>query len=771
MSAQRGAFSGSVLFIDDVTTRINEYLTRVSGTPDVRVVYERIEEHGEPEPGPDIYSIDLPRPLINVLERRGIKRLYKFQFEAYKKILSGENVVIVAGTGTGKTEAFFIPLAKSILESTGRSYPLAIITYPTKALARDQVKRFSEYLIYRALSIGIYDGDTPPPQRRKLALSTPSIIVSNPDMLHVGLVYSPYIRKFIENAQTLVFDELHVYEGVLGAHLHHLIHRIKMFKKSKLQFVASSATIANPKEFAESIFEEDFSVVKGGLMRRGTAVHILVSAGPLSRWTVVSYIASFLTQNNLKFIVFVDSQQLAEVLARTIERKYGIKVGVHRAGLSQDLRKSVEEQLRQGQIQGVISTPTLELGIDIGTIDAVVMASPAPSYVKYLQRAGRAGRRGKGYVITVLGDDPIDSYYARRPLEFFNQELTPSVIEPLNEEVLKTHLVAFLLQVGRARINELPSEWRRVIDDLVAERLISVYGPYIVVNYPKARRHFSERSSIRSQGPQVEIINEEERVIATRELPVAVLELYPGAIYFYSKIPYKVVDLDLEKRLARVEKTSSDSELYTRPLYTVDIVDYEVLEERTSELGFKLNYSKVLLELVVDKYIVKDVYSGETIATIELTSPVTYRYVTRATLIKLPEFEELGIWGCAEAFHAIEHAIISSSRVTVGAGLTDLGGISYPSGDIVIYDAVIGGSGLSKLLYERLEDTLRVAYEIITKCNCEDGCPRCIYSPYCGNNNRVLSRKKAAYVLNSILSRRKLLEEPPLAGKYGNPIV
>jgi DEAD/DEAH box helicase domain-containing protein len=760
-----------VLFIDDVTTRINEYLTRISGSSDARVVYERIEEHGEPELGPDIHSINLPRPLINVLERRGIKRLYKFQFEAYKKILSGENVVIAAGTGTGKTEAFFIPLAKSILESTGGSYPRAIITYPTKALARDQVKRLSEYLIYRALSIGIYDGDTPLPQRKKLALSTPPIIVSNPDMLHVGLVYSPYIRKFIENAQTLVFDELHVYDGVLGAHLHHLTHRIKMFKKSKLQFVASSATIANPKEFAESIFEEDFSVVRGGLMRRGTAVHILVSAGPLSRWTVVSYIASFLTQSNLKFIVFVDSQQLAEVLARTIERRYGIKVSVHRAGLSQDLRKSVEEQLRQGQIQGVISTPTLELGIDIGTIDAVVMASPAPSYVKYLQRAGRAGRRGKGYVITVLGDDPIDSYYARRPSEFFNQELTPSVIEPLNEEVLKTHLVAFLLQVGRARTSELPSEWRRVINDLVVERLISVYGPYIVVNYPKARRHFSERSSIRSQGPQVEIINEEERVIATRELPVAVLELYPGAIYFYSKIPYKVVDLDLEKRLARVEKTSSDSELYTRPFYAVDIVDYEVLEERTSELGFKLNYSKVLLELVVDKYIVKDVYSGETIATIELTSPVTYRYVTRAALIKLPEFEELGIWGCAEAFHAVEHAIISSSRVIVGAGLTDLGGISYPSGDIVIYDAVIGGSGLSKLLYERLEDALRVAYEIITKCNCEDGCPRCIYSPYCGNNNRVLSRKKAAYVLNNILSRRKLLEEPPLASRYGNPIV
>ena len=681
-------------------------------------------------------------------------------------------MVIVAGTGTGKTEAFFVPLAKMILSGPTRDFPRALISYPTKALARDQVRRFSEYLVYKALSIGIYDGDTHPSQRRKLALTPPSIIVTNPDMIHIGLVYSPHIRKFIERSQFFVFDELHVYEGVLGSHLHHLVHRIKMFKKSIPQFIASSATIANPKEFAESIFEVDFKVIQGSLMRKGIAVHMLVSAGSHSRWSVTSHIVSFLAENNLKFIVFVDSQQLAEVLAKTIEKKHSVKISVHRAGLSREIRRNVEEQLRQGQIHGVISTPTLELGIDIGTLDTVVMATPAPSYVKYIQRAGRAGRRGKGYVITVLGDDPIDSYYINRPAEFFNQELTPSIIEPLNEEVLKTHVVAYLLQTGRIHVDRIPSEWRSIINDLILEHVVKKYGPYITVNYVKARKFFAEKSTIRSQGPVVEIINDETgEILATRELPIAVLELFPGAIYLYSKTPYRVLDLDLEKRQARVRKYSRDVEVYTRPLYTVDVADYEVLGERTSSLGFKVNYSKVLLELLVDKYIIRDMYSGEAITTVELSVPIVYRYVTRAAVFKLPEYSELGVWGCTEAYHAIEHATISASRIAIGAGLTDLGGVSYPSGDIVIYDAVIGGSGLSKLLYERLENTLKITYEIISKCKCEDGCPRCIYSLYCGNNNKVLSRKKAAYVLGDILAKKQPVKEAPLVNKYGSPLV
>ena len=759
------------VFRDWLTSELDKYLESKYPRLDVRVIYEKVEDVGEPEPGPSIREIGLPDRLVGILEKRGIERLYKFQYEAYKYILDGNNVVIVAGTGTGKTEAFFIPLAKKIIETSAIN-PRALLLYPTKALARDQVKRFVDYGVYGKLGVSIYDGDTPEALRRKIAINPPPLIVSNPDMLHVGLIYSPYVRKFVETAEVFVFDELHVYEGTLGAHLHHLVHRVKLTRSEKAQFIASSATIGNPREFAECIFEEEFKEVRGSLARRGKVVHLLVSAGYMSRWSVVFSIAKFLADNNLRFIAFVDSQQLAEVVASVLDSRYGVNVAVHRAGLPYEVRKEVENKLREGELQGVVATPTLELGIDIGSLDAVLMAAPPPSYAKYLQRAGRAGRRKKGYVITILSDDPIDSYYVRNPAKFFDQELPPSVVEPFNEEVSKLHFVAYLLQVGRVHASKVPREWRLVLGDLVTEHVVRRLGSYVVAIYSVGHKYVSERGGIRSHGEVVEIVDiNGSQPLASRELPLAVLELYPGAVYFYMKRPYEVVRLDLGSKRAFVRETPVSTQMYTRPLYVVDVVDYNVLEESVCKQSMKAAYAKVLLELRVYGYVVKDLYSGEVRALKVLEEPITYSYSTRAVLLKLPTTQDLSEYDHAEAFHAIEHALISASRIVCGAGLTDLGGISYPSGDIVVYDSAIGGSGVSKLLYVKLEKAINTAYELIAGCTCEDGCPRCIYSPYCGNNNKVLSRKKALYVLGEILSRRLAAETPPLEERSGKPLV
>ncbi|MEM0056947.1 MAG: DEAD/DEAH box helicase [Candidatus Geothermarchaeota archaeon] len=758
------------LLKDQLTTELDQYLKSKYPKFGVRVIYEKIEESGDPDEGPSVYEIGLPNSLITVLEKRGIRRLYKFQYEAYKRILDGYNVIIVAGTGTGKTEAFFIPLAKKILEKEA-SNPQCLLLYPTKALARDQIKRFLEYLTFGKLSIGIYDGDVSPSIRRKIAASPPSVIVTNPDMLHVGLVYSPYVEGFVKKAEAMVFDELHVYEGVLGAHLHHLVKRIELTKGEKIQFIAASATIGNPREFAENIFEEEFVEVYGSLKRKGTAVHILVSAGYASRLTVLASIAKFLADNDLRFILFVDSQQLAEILASIIERQ-SVEVAVHRAGLSYEVRRNVEQKLREGSLQGVVSTPTLELGIDIGVLDAVLLASSPPSFVKYLQRAGRAGRRKKGYIITVLGDDPIDSYYTKDPAAFFNRELTASFIEPLNEEVSKAHLIAHILRKGRENLRLLPIPWRSVVENLVSEGLIVKSGSYISPIYRLARKYFSEKSSIRSPGELIEVIEVSKgELLTTRELPIAILELYPGATYFYSKKPYEVIGLDIENKKAYLRPLEGSISTYSRPLHTVNVIDYVIHEEKVSGLGLEVVYAKVLVEDNVYGYLVKDIYGGEVLYTRKFDEPITYRFATRALLTRFPSLEEFDLLSSAEAFHAIEHAIISASRIVCGAGLTDLGGISYPSGDIVIYDAVVGGSGISKLLYTKFDKTVKTAFDIIRKCDCDDGCPRCIYDPYCGNNNRILSRKKALYVLSNIVSRKPLVKLHPLEDRYGDPIV
>lgn len=755
-----------------MTVELNDYLLSVYPNSNSRVVYEKIEEAIEPENGPSIYEVGFPDELIRALEKRNIRRLYRFQYEACREILNGNNVIITAGTGTGKTEAFFIPLAAKILSSDKRQNPQALILYPTKALARDQVKRFLEYSVYGRLGFNIYDGDTSANLRRKIATNPPPIVISNPDMLHIGLIYSSHVRRFVEFADTMVFDELHVYEGVLGAHIHHLIHRVKLTRNKKTQFVASSATIGNPREFAESLFEEDFKEVRGSLARRGIIVHILVSSGSMSRWSTISAITKFLVDNGLRFLIFVDSQQLAEILAGIIEMRYNINIAVHRAGLPIEVRREIENRLRDGRVCGVVATPTLELGIDIGAIDVVLLGNLPPSYAKYLQRAGRAGRRKKGYVITILGEDPIDEYYLRNPGGFFEQKLIPNVIEPLNEEVIKLHLASYMLQAGKIHIAKMPREWRTVLDDLIAERVIRKIGPYVTVNYSTGRRYVTMKGGIRTHGDLIEIINvDNNQVIASRELPEAVLELYPGAMYFCVKKPYEVVELDLSSKKAYVKETESRVKYYTRPLYLVEVVDFDTISERDSGLDFKASHARVLIRTSINGFIKKDIYTGETCCTRAFTEPITYEYVTRASLIKLPVLEEYSEHDSAEAFHALEHALIEASRITCGAGTADLGGISYPSGDMVIYDAMIGGSGMSRLLYSKLEETMSKAHELMANCNCADGCPKCIYSPYCGNNNKVLSKRKALRYLDYLYSKRPRIQIRPLEAKHGKPIV
>ncbi|NPA98249.1 MAG: DEAD/DEAH box helicase [Crenarchaeota archaeon] len=736
----------------------------------IRHVY--VEETGEPEPGPGIEDLDLPEPVIEALRNRGIRRLYRFQYEAIKKIMDGYNVVIVAGTGTGKTEAFLIPLIKLGLET--RMKPVSLLLYPTKALARDQLARIHGVLGFGGVTAAVYDGDTPSKERRRISREPPHILVTNPDMIHVGLVLSNPIRSFIRSARIMVFDELHVYEGVLGAHVRAIIERIKRHRRGRTpQFIGVSATIGNPKEHAEALFSSPVEVVEGPRRRKGTAYHVLVSAGKLSRWTVAAGLASMLIDLGLRVLVFTDSQQMAELVAR-IAKSYGKQLLVHRAGLKPEDRRAVEHKLRTGEAQGVVATPTLELGIDIGYLDAVVMVAPPPSFAKYLQRAGRAGRRGRtGYIFTILSDDPIDAYYERNPERFYNQEIPPSYLEPDNEEVLKIHGLALLLQERVVFGRYLRDPWRRALDSLVYERLAVKIADRYIVNWRPAFKIFRENyMSIRGAGPQVRIIDRETgEVIGYRELPQAILDLHKDAIYLCSGKIYESLGIDPVKRVAYVRRLPDDTPYYTRPLYSVDVVDYDIIMERTTSRGIPLAYARAALKIVVEGYVLRNYYeAGKKGIKNWLDEPVSYSYVTRAVFAKYPVNEEWDWMSNAEAFHAIEHAVISAARPVCGAGLGDMGGISYPSGDIVFYDAAPGGSGLARLLYDRYEKAEDIAYEIMARCDCLDGCPRCIYSPYCGNNNQVLSRTKALYMLG-LVRKNKYRLPAPLEDRYGKAIV
>lgn len=713
-----------------------------------RVVYIHVEEPLLPELGPKVEEVVKVKELAQALKDRGIERLYRFQAEAIEKIRKGENVFIVAGTGAGKTEAFLIPIIEHAI-GAGVTKTASLLIYPTKALARDQLDRIYWYTSrFFGLRASIYDGDVPQSERRRIFEYPPKIMVTNPDMIHFSLQYSDQFKEVIEGTKYIVLDDAHVYNGVFGSHIYYVLRRLKRFITEKPCFVAASATIGNAGEFARKLFGEESNVVYAEPYRKSRVFHALLYPLGRSRSLEVLQLLKTLHKKGLRTIVFADSHRVVESLGILVA-KHGIKARVHRAGLLPAERERIEKMLRRGELDAVIATPTLELGIDIGELDAVIMYGIPPTFSKYLQRAGRVGRRGgTAYVFTILGNDPISAYYERNPREFFSQAPDPAYIDVMNEEIAKIHLVAMSVD-SPYKPSILSRFEKKVLETLVASGLLKISKRGYVLPTRKGRLYLKERENIRGIGDVVEIISNGKR-IGYRELPQAIKELYPGAIYLHGGKIY--ISLGIRGKRAYVKHVPHKMPpVSTSPLYYTLPEDEKTLARRTVN-GIPVEYIELKIKDVVYGYVVKSFPGGETIRQQLLEEELSYGFRTKGVLIHMsprPDWNEIQN---AEAFHAIEHALISAAQMVIGAAPTDMGGISFPSGHIYIYDAFPGGSGLSKLLFEKLEEAMDRAYDIVSRCTCEDGCPRCIFSPYCGNNNQILSRRKAEKVLGDVLT-------------------
>ncbi len=732
-----------------------------------RIIYYREEDLGEPPPGANLEELDLDKRLIDVLKSKGITYLYKFQEEVLKCVQSNKNVVIVSGTGTGKTEAFMIPILDKLLRlRESGSKPYVLLLYPTKALARDQAIRI------KALAEGglgfrveVLDGDTPKKKRSEIYSNPPHILITNPDMLHVGMAFSSSFRKLVSKARMVVLDEMHVYKGVFGSHVSWIMRRLKKLSLNKPLFIGAGATIGNPKELGEILFGEKVEVVQGP-KRKGKALHVLIDQGRVSRWSLAAYLTSYFVKKNKKVLVFVDSQQMAELIARMTTKSYGIRIGVHRAGLLPEERRSVEEAFWRGDLLAVAATPTLELGIDIGDLDVVIMPHLPRSYASYIQRAGRVGRRKNrvGYVITILGDDPIEAYFASRPEEFFNQEIDPSYVEPFNREVAKVHILAMILEHGFLKTEDLPKEVINVVDELKAIGLIKKSKGIVLPDWRRAENFLKARSGLRSSGPQVKIFSE-GKLIGYREMPLALYDLYPGAIYYHAGKSYISTKLDVEAYKAEVRSVGAELNMYTKPLYTVDLVSVIPIEKRKVGV-LNLVYGDIKVLVVVEGYVIKEESSGTTISEIRYETPLKWSYWTKGVMTRYPDAGISSLTKLISGYHALEHVLISASKPIVGASDTDLGGISYPTGHIIIYDSAPGGHGASRLIFERFEKIEDMALKILGGCTCEDGCPRCVYSPYCGSGNKFLSRRSALKILSYTLQLREgVIPEKEIEGK------
>ncbi|HDJ89081.1 MAG TPA: DEAD/DEAH box helicase [Thermoprotei archaeon] len=740
----------------------DDILRELSKDKAAQIVHAFLEPSSEIEYGGYIDELNINSVLKNVLKNRGIIRFYRFQEIGIRKIMEGKDIVIVAGTGTGKTETFLIPILNDVLNNPFEGTK-ALLIYPTKALARDQAKRidfFTRNLF--GVRYAIFDGDIDRRKRDKIFMNPPPILITNPDMIHVSLIYSENFKKMVKNVKYIVFDDFHVYSGVFGTHVAYVFRRLNRFL-GNVQVIGSTATIRNPLDFSKKLFGRDMDIVMERGSRRGDTIHVFIKPIERSKFLEALKLIKFCQERNFKTILFADSHRVVEFLKRLGE-KYGLRLYVHRAGLRPEERTEVEKRFREGEINTVVATPTLELGIDIGHVDTVILFNIPATFSKYIQRIGRGGRRGqKAYVFTILGNDPISSYYENHPEDFWKRGLEPLYIDINNIEIMATHLVAM---VADCPVNylKLSEKEIRIVEKLVEEGILRRKRNYLFITR-KGWAFLRKRMNLRGVGEMVKIVSENNKTIGFREKSMAIKELFPGAIYIHGGIPY--LSLKFKNNIAVVRRLPKNIALYTVPLYYTVPDEIDVLEEKTI-YNIPVKYLKLNITDTVYAYIVKDFFKNIKIKEEILKESIEYKFNTKGILINFPYNDEWTDIENAEAFHAIEHALISISQTIIGASLSDMGGVSFPTGHIYIYDAFPGGSGLSYQLYNDIVTALKRAYRLVNECNCIDGCPKCIYSPYCGNNNMILSRKRARYVLNEVLMRKVRRIE---ISRMGKPIV
>lgn len=726
--------------------------------------------------GKELDELPLDDTILNQLKSRNILTLYKFQEEAIFNILREKNTVIIAPTASGKTEAFCLPILQKIYDlknqlniknvtfshnqnEFGIKQIKAVFIYPTKALARDQLSKIIEYSKNMNIMVKIFDGDLNANEKQNFYEFPPDIVITNFDSLHYHLLNNTKLIKLLNTLEYLVVDEVHTYTGIFGSNVHYIIKRLeRIINNKELHLIACSATLRNVKEFCDLLFSRKMEIVNG-IGKKGHTNFAILYPSLRSNKSLVIELIKKITKKH-KTLVFSNSHISAELIAFT-SSKQGIKIGVHRAGLPPKDRKVVENSFKNGIIDVISSTPTLELGIDIGDVDAVI--SNLVPVNRLVQRLGRAARKGQeGYAFLTLGNDPISQYYKNHPADYFVDEEIP-YIDPFNPIIMENQILAMCFD---RPISKLESKnYLLTLSKLERKGLVIFSNGKYLPN--REKQNILKNYSIRGIGNVVDILFN-GKIIGNRNLPQALEELHDDAIYFLSGRRYKVkkliLDQESERNFAEIDKIPINYPYYTKSI----MEEYpEVIEsfEEKEIFGIKLRYCSLNIFKKVLGYsnieIGKEINQGKKVF---LSEPITYNYTTKGFIFRVPspieilkmasEKEKVEVSG----YHATEHVLIEGSSMLTGGASQDIGGISLgDTGMIVIHDGSIGGNGASKSLFDKFELAVKRAHSILIECTCEndDGCPRCTYSYRCGNNNEYLHKKAAIEVLNRILNMEK----------------
>jgi len=726
-------------------------IKNIINNPDIELIYYNYLEQKFPDQSSK--KTEFPEKLSLFLDKNNLSSLYEFQQKAFDLISKKEDIVIVAPTGTGKTEAFVLPVLTQIwndaphpLQRRGLS---AIIIYPTKALAKDQEKKIKKYGNPLGITCEVYDGDTPQTKRDKILDSPPDILITNPDMLHFHLRNLTFV-SILHSLKFIIIDEIHVATGAFGSNLYFILKRLQRLVSNKIQFIGSSATIGNAVDFSSQLFDREVKsiVVKEA---RKAPTHLLITIPwNVSQYTITSEITRQLVNSGHKTLCFQNSHKNAEII-NLLLRSAKIRSAVHRAGLTRTYRNRVEQQFRDGELDSLVSTPTLELGIDIGDVDGVV--SSIVNVTSFIQRLGRAGRKGQESIGSLIlrNDDPISTFYSVYPETYF-ADIKQGYVEPKNEIVSYYQLLSAILEKPIEQDEFV--EHQRILKQLIDEGKIRITasGAYKVKSRTDIMK-LVRAYSIRGIGDTLILKDNSGKRLGERSMPMAARELHPGAIYLHGGKHFRSITFKYNNQFGGGEITLEPIQPLNQKTTAnrFAIPSILAINERKKVLGTEVIYCDLLITEHVTGYNVNDIFTNKLLETKIFDEPIIYSFQTKGFMFTMPKPTDL-LNTFAQlpedvllngTFHAVEHVVIESSSMLTGGGSSEIGGISMgKSGAIFVYDGAKGGSGLSKLLYDKLEEGLERSLKILENCLCKssDGCPRCTYSYQCGNNNQPLNK-------------------------------
>jgi len=781
-------------------------------SPDAWVTAVRRLPAREAQFGGDVAGID--DRLRDVLRERGIQGFYTHQAAAVEHALARHNVVITTPTASGKTLCYNAPVLSAVLRDPSTR---ALYLFPTKALAQDQLAELhtlSDQLSRRSdLEIGVftYDGDTPQDARRAIR-GRAHIVLSNPDMVHSGILpHHPRWAKLFENLQFVIIDELHAYRGVFGSHLTNVLRRLRRICRhygSNPTFICSSATIANPRELAEALVEEPFELVSESGAPCGEKWFLFVNPPVVNQQLGIrrSYLAEtrrlaaeFL-KRRLQVIVFAQSRLSTEILTTYLKDDFAGPPGTrdqirgYRGGYLPQRRREIEKGLREGSVRAVVSTNALELGIDIGALDACVMAGYPGTIAATWQRAGRAGRRsGRSAAVLVASSAPLDQFVVRNPSYFFDAAPEHALINPDNLHILVDHVkcAAFELpfttseQYGRHALRQAqgdPSPLRVDVQEVLgvleesgfihrAEGEDGGDGIWQWTNESYPADAVSLRS-ISSDNFVVVDTTDGSDVIGETSFTSGPATLHEKAIYLVEGVLYQVEKLDFEGRKAYVRRIDCD--------YYTDAITYTKVTVLDT---FAINAPKSHGEVHVSSRVVgfKKIkfYTNENVGSGELDLPEQQMHTTAywltipsTVMAALPfaaDDRRDGVVGLSFAMRQIAQLLLMCDRqdigISIGSGNEGDSPVLTRTGEpvtlsdeprIFIYDNYPGGIGFSEPLYAIDDELRRRTRDLIAGCECQNGCPTCV-GPI--GNTGPMAKTVALRVLDLISATAGAMEQ------------